>query len=119
MPQSSVIERIFNTSGPRATDADLGNVLVTAPVAELQDSLDTETKSLHFPPDDVCRNSTTNQILSEQKHTAIHGEGEVVMPHTLAPKKRSQALTAATKSTVVRRTSIKPHLFGLRDRCCQ
>jgi hypothetical protein len=104
-PHSSVTERTFNTSAPRATDADFWNVLVTAPIAELQDSLDTDTKSLQFLPDDVFRHLSA-QILNEQKHTAILRDGEGVITHTCAPIKRWQVLTAALNPTVVRGTSI-------------
>ena len=49
---------------------NVGEVLIAAAGAELQDSLDTDTDSLQFLPDNVLTYLSA-QYLNQQTHTAI------------------------------------------------
>jgi hypothetical protein len=75
-PQSSVSDRSFDTSGPRATEtmkwggrAVLAWVLVAAAGSQLHDSLDTNVQGFHLP-DDALRHTPT-QVLPQKSHTAV------------------------------------------------
>jgi hypothetical protein len=75
-PQSSVSDRTFDTSGPRATEkmewgrAVFGWVVVAAAGSQLHDSLDTNVQGFQLLTNDAFRH-TPAQILLQKPHTAV------------------------------------------------
>jgi len=79
-PESSVRDRTFDTSGPRANEtmkwgggrAVLGEVLVATAGTHLCNSLDTNVQGLQLLPDDALRHTPT-QVLYQKPHTGPPG----------------------------------------------
>jgi hypothetical protein len=84
--------------------AGLGGFLVMAPGANLQDSLDRDTKGLQLLPDDILRHMSA-QILNQQMYTTILWD-RGVKTHTLAPIKGSQCTDRGSEPSAVCGTSI-------------
>jgi len=82
----------------------LGGFLVTAPGANMQDSLDRDIQGLQLILDDILGHLSA-QILNQQMYTTILQDRGVKM-HTFAHIKGSQCTDHGSEPSVVRGTSI-------------
>jgi len=82
----------------------LGGFLVTAPAANMQDSLDRDIQGLQLLLDDILRHLSA-QIINQQMYTTILRDGGV-KTHTLASIKGWQCTAHGSEPSAVRGTSI-------------
>ena len=122
-PQSSLIDRTLDTSGPRATETMKwgmeGLSLVRSwsrrPRTPLRDTLDMNAQGLQLLPDDAFRHSPA-LILHQKSCKAVLMEREGLEKHTLPPSRDHSALTAALKLKAVDGTTISFSALSLAVR---
>ena len=104
-PQSSVNDRSFDTSGPRATDimmcgvrgrAVLGGVLVASAGTQLRYSLDTNILGFQLLSDDALRHTPT-QVLHRSRAQMSSGSGVGVETHTVLPIEGRQRIDSGSE----------------------
>ena len=111
-PQSSVSDRTFDTSGPRATDtmkwgwgAVLGAILVATPGSQLYDFLDTNVQGFELLPDDALRRNPIQVLYQKSTQRSSRSVKVWKLTPSISSRDRS-ALTAARNPSAVNGTTI-------------